>query len=158
MNDENNSNRFQVDQIDHVELYVPDRRSAAGWFRDVLGLHIISEFEHWAEDSRGPLMIGTKQGSTKLALFEGEPTGSQPKIGFHLVAFRVSATSFAQFVAMLPELNLTNEHGRIVDREMVADHGKAFSVYFCDPFGHQFELTTYDFEEAKTELKRLADS
>ena len=143
---------FQVDQIDHVELHVPDRRAAAQWYRDVLGMEIISEFEHWAEDPRGPLMIGTELGGTKLALFEGQPTGSQRMIGFHLVAFRVNANSFAQFIANLGKLQLRDEHDRIVDPTRVADHDMAYSVYFCDPYGHQLEITTYDYDEAKVVL------
>jgi catechol 2,3-dioxygenase-like lactoylglutathione lyase family enzyme len=143
---------FRVEQIDHVELCVPDRRTAAGWYRDVLGLEIIPEFEHWAEDPRGPLMIGTELGDTKLALFEGQPTGSQETVGFHLVAFRVSAESFAQFVADLGRLQLKDKHGRIVDPALVSDHGMAYSVYFCDPYGHQLEITTYEYDEAKVAL------
>lgn len=158
MSDTNDSKEFHVDQIDHVELCVPNRESAAAWYRDVLGMDVIPEFAHWAEDPRGPLMIGTKQGNAKLALFQGGPTGSQRSIGFHLVAFRVGATSFAHFVASLANLNLTDEHGRIVDSAMVSDHGKAYSVYFCDPWGHQLELTTYDYEATKQALNRQNES
>lgn len=143
---------FRVEQIDHVELYVPDRRTAAQWYRDVLGLEVIPEFEHWAEDPRGPLMISTELGGTKLALFEGQPTGSQETVGFHLVAFRVNARSFAQFVADLGRLQLRDKHGRIVDPGLVSDHRKAYSVYFCDPYGHQLEITTYEYDEAKIAL------
>ena len=143
---------FRVDQIDHVELYVPDRRTAAQWYRDVLGLEVISKFEHWAEDPRGPLMIGTKLGDTKLALFEGQPTGSQETVGFHLVAFRVNAESFSQFIADLGKLQLRDKHGRIVDPGLVSDHGMAYSIYFCDLYGHQLEITTYDYDEAKAAL------
>ena len=46
---------FLVDQIDHVELFVPDRRQAADWYRRVLGLTICSGYEHWAEEPKGPL-------------------------------------------------------------------------------------------------------
>ena len=30
--------RFRVDQIDHVEVFVPDRREAARWYAETLGL------------------------------------------------------------------------------------------------------------------------
>lgn len=144
--------KFQVDQIDHVEFCVPDRRTAARWYCDVLGLEIIPEFERWAEDPRGPLMIGSKTGSTKLALFEGNPAGSERGTGFHLVAFRVSSDSFVQFVANLDQLNLHDVQHRIVDAGMIADHGLAFSIYFCDPYGNQLEITTYDYDQTKTAL------
>jgi len=148
--------RFHVDQIDHVELCVPDRNVAAQWYADVLGLVAIPQYAVWADDRSGPLMIGTKAGGTKLALFEGEPKGSQRAVGFHLVAFRVDSTSFAQFIASLPLLDLKDEKGRKVTRERVADHAMAYSVYFCDPWGYQFEITTYDYDDATIELNRIS--
>ena len=62
---------FRVDQIDHVELFVPDRHQAAEWYRSVLGLERLSQYEHWADDPRGPLMISSDAGHTKVALFQG---------------------------------------------------------------------------------------
>ncbi len=135
---------FRVEQIDHVELFVPDRRAAAAWYQRVLGLSIIPEYEYWAGDPRGPLMISSDAGSTKLALFEGEPQGSRETAGFHLVAFRVGAEEFERFIDRLPDLNLVDHHGRRVVRESVVDHTSARSIYFCDPFGHRLELTTYE--------------
>jgi catechol 2,3-dioxygenase-like lactoylglutathione lyase family enzyme len=44
-------------QLDHVELFVPDRYEAARWYQRVLGLEIVREYEEWAADPRGPLMI-----------------------------------------------------------------------------------------------------
>jgi catechol 2,3-dioxygenase-like lactoylglutathione lyase family enzyme len=68
---------FAVDQIDHVELFVPDRYQAAEWYRRVLGLKVVAEYEHWASDPRGPLMISSDGGHTKLALFQGTPQGER---------------------------------------------------------------------------------
>ena len=56
---------FRVDQIDHVELFVPDRDEAAAWYRDVLGLEVVAAFAHWADDPAGPLMISPDGGSTE---------------------------------------------------------------------------------------------
>jgi catechol 2,3-dioxygenase-like lactoylglutathione lyase family enzyme len=47
---------FRVLQIDHVELFVPDRHEAARWYERVLGLQIVPEYEPWATGG-GPLMI-----------------------------------------------------------------------------------------------------
>jgi len=82
--------RFRVVQIDHVEVFVPDRHEAATWYRRVLGCEILQEYAEWSEDPRGPLMISPDGGRTKLALFRGEPQGASPTAGFHLVAFRVT--------------------------------------------------------------------
>jgi len=56
--------------IDHVELTVRDRESAADWFREVLGLTPVAELEEWA--TAGPLMLSNDGGRTKLALLEAE--------------------------------------------------------------------------------------
>ena len=137
------SDGFRVDQIDHVELFVPDRRAAAAWYERVLGLRIMTEYEYWSADPRGPLMISSDGGNTKLALFEGASQGTRETAGFHRVAFRVGAESFAGFIARLPGLNLADHQGTPVTPESVADHKGARSIYFCDPYGHRLELTTY---------------
>ncbi|MCH7548944.1 MAG: VOC family protein [Candidatus Krumholzibacteriota bacterium] len=144
----------RVDQIDHVELFVPNRREAAAWYARVLGCEVVPEFEHWSESPRGPLMVSPDGGNTKLALFRGEPQNARPTAGFHLVAFRVDGATFAEFVTHLAQLELTNDRGEPVTAESVADHGQALSIYFCDPFGHRFEITTYDYVLAKESVRK----
>lgn len=158
MNDSPSSDGFRVEQIDHVELFVPNREQAAEWYRRVLGLDLVAEYAHWARDPRGPLMISGDSGSTKLALFEGAPQGPRKTAGFHRVAFRVGAAAFAEFLRRLPDLDLTDDRGRHVTSELVVDHESAYSIYLCDPFGHRLELTTYAHDEATAELKRLSEA
>jgi catechol 2,3-dioxygenase-like lactoylglutathione lyase family enzyme len=142
---------FSVQQIDHVEMFVPDRHEAAEWYRQVLGLEIIEAYRSWAAPG-GPLMIATREGSTKLALFEGaSPTGGATN-GFHRVAFRTDGEGFVSFLARLEELALRNRDGRPVTAEAVFDHEMAFSIYFSDPYGHNLELTTYDHESVRSAL------
>ena len=62
---------FRVSQIDHVELFVPDRYEAARWYQRILGLKIIPEYEHWARNPKGPLMISTQDAATKAHPFRG---------------------------------------------------------------------------------------
>ena len=145
---------IHVDQIDHVEVFVPDRYQAAAWYQRVLGLEIVSEHEHWANDPQGPLMISSDGGNTKLALFQGPPQGSSVTAGFHLVAFRVDAVAFARFLDGLPGLDLANHRGQRVTADSAVDHGAAYSIYFCDPFGHRLELTTYQYDQVKVILGR----
>ncbi len=135
---------FRVDQIDHVELFVPDRREAAAWYERTLGLTVAAEYEHWADNPAGPLMIATPGGGTKLALFPGEPRGDRPTAGFHLVAFRVSRTGFDAFLAHVRDNPVFDERGGELRELAVRDHDAALSVYFCDPYGHRLEVTTYD--------------
>ena len=150
---------FRVLQIDHVELFVPDRYEAADWYQRVLGLEILAEYRHWSADSGRPLMISSDHGGTKLALFEGQAQGSRPTAGFHLVAFRVDAAGFAEFLRRVQDLQARDHSDRLVTSDSVVDHEKAYSVYFSDPYGHHLEVTTYDYEatrEALVELRRGA--
>lgn len=144
--------RFRVEQIDHVELFVPDRHQAAGWYSRVLGLQVIPEYEFWAEDPRGPLMISSDGGGTKLALFEGDSQGQRPTAGFHRVAFRVRAPAFLAFLAKVEKLKLVDHESRGVTERSAVDHDLSFSIYFSDPFGHRLELTSYDHTEIRTAL------
>jgi catechol 2,3-dioxygenase-like lactoylglutathione lyase family enzyme len=95
-------------------------------------------------------MISSDGGNTKLALFEGLPQARRPTAGFHLVAFRVDGPRFLEFLERLDALDLTDQLGQPVTRDGAVDHQQAFSLYFCDPYGHRLELTTYDAEEVRT--------
>jgi len=137
---------FRVLQIDHVELFVPERYAAARWYEQVLGLQIVPESKQWAA-AGGPLMISSDEGSTKLALFEGQPTSALPTAAFRRVAFRVTAQGFAEFLRNLPDLALLDSRRQLVTPQSVVDHQQSYSIYFCDPDGHLLEVTTYDHDE-----------
>jgi catechol 2,3-dioxygenase-like lactoylglutathione lyase family enzyme len=144
---------FRVAQIDHVELFVPDRREAAKWYAEVLGLDPLRNAEKWAALPGGPLMISPDGGRTKLALFEGEPQGTRPTAGFHRVAFRVSGPDFLAFLVRADQLGLGESRGPVP----VVDHEAAFSAYFTDPYGHRLEVTTYDHEVVRAARRESTD-
>jgi catechol 2,3-dioxygenase-like lactoylglutathione lyase family enzyme len=146
---------FKVLQIDHVELFVPSRYDAARWYEQILGLQTVPECEPWAV-AGGPLMISSDGGSTKLALFEGQPAVGSPTAAFRRVAFRVTAGGFAEFLRRLPDLALTNSRAQPVTADSVVDHQQAYSIYFEDPWGHLLEVTTYDYDETSAMIAALA--
>ena len=157
--DELTMGSFRVLQIDHVEFFVPDRHEAARWYQGVLGLEILPEYDDWAAASGGPLMVSSDGGSTKLALFEGEPQASRPTAGFHRVAFRVDSGGFMQFLQGLEANAVKNHEDQPVTVNSVVDHQKAYSIYFADPYGHRLEITTYEHEATQAalgELRRLS--
>lgn len=145
---------FGVQQIDHVELFVPVRREAARRYQEVLGLEAVEACEHWAEDPGGPLMISPDGGSTKLALFRGEPQGGRETSGFHRVAFLVDGESFLGFLNQLEGIDVFDHTGARVSASPAVDHGEAFSIYFADPWGHRLEVTTYDSGEIRDRIMR----
>ena len=139
---------IRVDQIDHVELFVPDPYEAAKWYQSVFGLEITHE--HWVGEG-GPLMLSTENGATMLALFRGAPPGERPVLGFRRVAFRTDGRGFMLFLDRVDDLAVT-EKGEPVTRHDAKDHGISFSIYFGDPFGHPFEVTTYDYDYVTEKL------
>jgi catechol 2,3-dioxygenase-like lactoylglutathione lyase family enzyme len=141
-------------QIDHVELFVPNRYEAADWYDRVLGLAIVPEYEDWAADPRGPLMISNDGGSTKLALFESPVAERGASGGFRRVAFRTDTQGLREFLRRAAGEGLT-VNGRPLAADAVVNHGLAFSVYFTDPYGHELELTTYDYQACAVMLAEV---
>ena len=146
---------FKVDQIDHVEVFVPERYQGAKWYEEHLGIKIIKGYEHWAEHPKGPLMTSSDGGNTKLAFFNGNPKGERETAGFHILAFRVSAQGFITFLNRLERFPVKDKDGNNVTHNDVRDHGKAYSIYFTDPWGHNLEITTYDYDELKQLLSNM---
>ena len=136
---------FHVEQIDHVELFVPDRHEAAKWYAQVLGLRIVPQHEDWAADPHGPLMLTSDGGRTMIALFTGKPQGPESPTGWRRVSFRVDAGAFETFLARGSVCGVFNPAGARLETLEVVDHAKAFSVYFCDPWGNRLEVTSYDY-------------
>ena len=142
----NEEAEFTVEQIDHVELSVPDRYEAAKWYEEILGMKIDKKLEKEIA-SMGPLMIITKNASTMLALFEGQSEKQSISAGFERVAFSVSAKNFQRFVNRLETHPVYDESGNQLSKNAVTNHEIAYSLYFCDPYGHKLEITTYDYDE-----------
>ncbi|MEZ4522382.1 MAG: VOC family protein [Thermomicrobiales bacterium] len=142
---------FKVQQIDHVELFVPDFEAALEWYREVLGLVPVEKVKLWADEGQ-PLMISSDGGNTMLALFHGDGPQGRETIGHHLVAFRVDAKGFMDFLRHIEEVEVASRHGGRLTRDEVVDHDLAWSIYFRDPWGNNYEVTSYDYDEIKAAL------
>ena len=129
---------LKLESIDHVHVYTPDRARAETWYRRVLGLTRITEFEHWATKD-GPLFLSNPERSVSIALFErpAQPTRS-------IIAFRVSGQDFMTWRAHLREMLGSVE---------AVDHAGSWSLYFTDPDGNPFEITSYDYEFLRDQLR-----
>jgi catechol 2,3-dioxygenase-like lactoylglutathione lyase family enzyme len=148
---ENGGEKFSVHQLDHIEIYVPDREAAAAWYEDIFGLEVIYE----EETPGGPWMISSDDGNTMLALFEGEAQGSREPTGIRKVAFRVDGRGFLEFLSRLDEHPVHDEQGKALTPNDIVDHAamEAFSIHFSDPYGNRFEITSYDYELIARALK-----
>ena len=126
-----------LESIDHVHVYAPDRVLAEAWYDRVLGLTKVGEFEHWATND-GPLFLSNAARSVSIALFERsfQPTRST-------IAFRVTGPDFISWRKKLRETL-----GKIDE----VDHDTSWSLYFSDPDGNPFEITSYDYQWLKEGL------
>jgi NAD(P)-dependent dehydrogenase (short-subunit alcohol dehydrogenase family)/catechol 2,3-dioxygenase-like lactoylglutathione lyase family enzyme len=128
-----------LDDVDHLHVHVRDRAAAEAWYRDVLGLRRIDALAHWARDG-GPLTIANAGGSIHLALFEQPPQpGNRSTIAL--------STSAEGFVAWRRRLGAA-----LGESPRAVDHGQSWSLYFRDPDGNPYEITTYEHAAATAAL------
>jgi catechol-2,3-dioxygenase len=123
--------------IDHVHVYVRDRAAAEKWYEITLGLTRTKELEFWSAGG-GPLTIQDKDATVHIALFERTHQDTRSTI-----ALRVSGRQFGAWRAHLkaaPALEVTEE-----------DHEVSVSLYFSDPDGNPYEITTYERQSARAE-------
>lgn len=116
--------------FDHIHVFVQDRAAAEAWYGRVLGLARARELEFWAKGG-GPLTLQDRAGTIHLALFERPREKNRATI-----ALRVGGTAFKEWRSHLAQVV-----GLEVSEE---DHEVAVSLYFSDPDGNPFEITTYE--------------
>jgi catechol 2,3-dioxygenase-like lactoylglutathione lyase family enzyme len=118
--------------IDHVHVFVADRVKAVDWYRRVLGFEPLAEYASWAAGG-GPLTIADASGRVHLALFE-RPT--RPHRG--TVALGTDAQEFAAWRERLAR--------ELPEPPTYEDHDLSVSIYFSDPDGNPYEITTCEHE------------
>jgi catechol-2,3-dioxygenase len=125
-------------QIDHTHIHVLDRTAAEKWYAEKLGLKRVPELEQWATED-GPLMVSDEDRAVYLSLFE------RPADARHAtVAFGVDASEFMAWKEHLE---------KYLERPpKLEDHELSWSLYFKDPDGNPFEITSYDYERLERRL------
>lgn len=121
-----------LDDIDHVHVYVSDRSAAETWYARVLGLTRVEALAAWAQDG-GPLTLGNPSGTIHIALFEKPALACRSTI-----AFSVGAADFRAW-----QQHLKAALGHPVD---AVDHTMSWSLYFKDPDGNPYEITSYEVD------------
>ncbi len=121
--------------FDHIHVFVQDRTAAEAWYARVMGLTRTAELAFWAADG-GPLTLQDPDDTVHIALFERPHQRNRAT-----VALRVSAEAFTRWrshFASFPEVSVSME-----------DHAVALSLYFSDPDGNPYEITTYEHAAAR---------
>ena len=129
--------------VDHVHVHVRDRAAAVDWYRDVLGLAPVPELRVW-QTGGGPLTLSDAGGRVHVALFEGAPKPDNSSV----VALGVDAAGFVQW-----REHLTRMLGRA---PVFEDHDLSLSLYFRDPDGNPYEITTYEHARTRDALRTLS--
>jgi catechol-2,3-dioxygenase len=124
-----------IRSIDHVHVFVADMVAAERWYNHVLGFARIEAYEFWAADG-GPLTLQNAEGSVHVALFE-RPTEKCRST----IAFGVDAREFLAWQGHLKQA--------LSEAPTLEDHDLAWSLYFRDPDGNPYEITTYEYEAVK---------
>ena len=121
----------KLQNIDHIHVIVSDRQKALDWYNNILGLKPSKEIIVLPKS--GPLMIRNNEGNINIALFKGKSKDNQA-----VIAFKVSGEQFIN-------CHNTITHSLTENLEVV-DHDIQFSIYFEDPFGNPYEITSYDYD------------
>ena len=132
----------KLQNIDHIHVFVSDRQKVLDWYNNFLGLKPSEEMVVLPES--GPLMIRNNEGNINIALFKGKT-----KDNHAVIAFKVSGEQFIN-------CHNTINHSLTENLEVV-DHEIQFSIYFEDPFGNPYEITSYDYEMLTNHYDRKDD-
>lgn len=127
-----------IERIDHIHVFVSDRTASERWYREVLDFRRVPEFEFWAPQG-GPLTLANASGTVHLALFERPVQPCRSTIAL--------AASSGEFLAW--QRHLQSVLGVPIE---TVDHAASWSLYFADPDGNPYEITSYEYEALAASL------
>lgn len=128
-----------LERFDHIHVHVCDRAASEEWYARVMGLGRVAELEFWAPNG-GPLTIGNASGTIHLALFERPAEKCRSTI-----ALAVTASGLLAW-----RRHLAQVLGHSVE---VVDHEVSWSLYFSDPDGNPYEITSYEYDAFASALR-----
>ena len=118
--------------VDHIHVFVQDRAAAEQWYAKVMGLSRSPGLAFWARDG-GPLTLQDAADTVHIALFERPRQANRATVALRTTAEGLRA--WQAHLAGFPELKVNFE-----------DHEVALSIYFADPDGNPYEITTYEHQ------------
>ena len=129
----------KLQNIDHIHVFVTDREEALDWYKNILGLEPLEKVITLPKS--GPLTIRNEVGTITIALFKGKPQDNRS-----VIAFKVTGGEF---------INCHNTINHLVNEKIeLVDHSIQFSIYFEDPYGNPYEITSYDYDMLSNHYKK----
>lgn len=125
---------MRIDRIDHFVLTVASIEATCAFYRDVLGMEVVT-----FAGGRRALAFGAQKINLHEAGREFEPKAARPVAGsgdFCLIA----ETPLEEVIAHLQDRGVTIEEGPV---PRTGATGPIRSVYFRDPDGNLVEVATY---------------
>jgi catechol 2,3-dioxygenase-like lactoylglutathione lyase family enzyme len=135
--------KIQSQGIHHITLIGADRQTSIDFWEGVLGMPFVFEQPNLDVPEQNHLYFDPGDGRL-ITIFTNEnwkpdPTYNPQGIGnLHHIAFNVSRSTFMQAAKRLAE--------RGVDNSGEVDRGFMDSLYFRDPLGQLYELSSYKFD------------
>jgi glyoxalase family protein len=135
--------KIQTQGVHHITIVGATRQSAIDFWEGVLGMPFIFEQPNLDNADESHLYFDPGDGRL-ITIFtnegrEIENTPNPEGIGnLHHIAFSVSRSTFIETEKRLNERGIKNT-GEI-------DRGFMYSIYFRDPLGQRYELSSYKFE------------
>lgn len=124
-----------IEAFDHIHVFVADRRAAESWYGRVLGFERTKALESWAAGG-GPLTLQNESGTVHIALFERAPQACRSTL-----ALRVTGAEYLKWRAHLNAV--------LAGQVSEEDHEMSLSLYFADPDGNPYEITTYEHAQVQ---------
>jgi catechol 2,3-dioxygenase-like lactoylglutathione lyase family enzyme len=135
--------KLQTQGVHHITLVGADRQTSIDFWEGLLGMPFVFEQPNLDVPSESHLYFDPGDGRliTVFADERRQPDPSENPRGIgnvHHIAFSVSRATFSQAVTRLQERGISNSG--------VKDRGFMDSIYFRDPLGQLYELSSYRFE------------
>jgi len=134
--------KLQTQGLHHITLVGADRQTSIDFWEGVLGMPFVFEQPNLDVPSQNHIYFDPGDGRL-ITVFTDEsrrPDSTENPTGIgnvHHIAFAVSQATFSQAAARLKERGIPNSG--------VKDRGIFDAIYFRDPLGQLFELSSYKF-------------
>jgi glyoxalase family protein len=134
--------KLQTQGLHHITLVGADRQTSIDFWEGVLGMPFVFEQPNLDDPSQNHIYFDPGDGRL-ITVFTDEsrrpdPSNNPTEIGnVHHIAFSVSQATFSQATKRLSERGIAHSG--------VRDRGMFDAIYFRDPLGQLYELSSYKF-------------